>query len=52
MVLYYKLRPAKSKLVNRLNHQPNLVEKLINCGEDIQIPNALFPHIKRLQIKC
>ena len=52
MVLHYKLRPAKSKLVNQLNHQPNLIEKLINGGEDIQIPDALFPHIERLKIKC
>ena len=52
MVLYYKLRPAKSKLVNRLNHQPNLIEKLINGREDIQITDALLPYIERLQIKC
>ena len=51
MVSYYKLRPTKSKRVNRLNHQSNLNEKLINDGGEIQINDAPLPHIERLQIK-
>jgi len=51
MVSYNKIRPKKSKLVNRMNHQSNLLEKLINDGGKIQITNAPLPHIERLQIK-
>lgn len=51
MVSYYKLRPTKSKLVNRLNHQSNLIEKLINEGGENQIADTPFPHIERLQTK-
>ena len=41
MVSYYKLRPTKSKLVNRLNHQSNLIEKIINDGGEIQKPKKI-----------
>jgi len=51
MVSYYTIRPTKNKLVYPLNHQSNLIEKLINGGGEIQIIDAPLLHIKRLQIK-
>tara|TARA_B100000686_G_scaffold214842_1_gene221778 strand:- start:564 stop:719 length:156 start_codon:yes stop_codon:yes gene_type:complete len=51
MVSYYKLKPKKSKLINRLNQQSNLIEKLINDGVEIQNTETPLSHNERLQIK-
>ena len=51
MVSYYTFRSTKRKLVSRHNHQPNLIEELINEDGEIQITEPPFHHIERLQIK-
>ena len=51
MVPYNKRKPTKSKPVNQLKYQSNLIEKLINDGGEIQIADASLLPYKRLQIK-
>ena len=52
MVPYNKRRPTKSKPVNQLKYQSNLIEKSINDGGEIQITDLAFLlQYKRLKVK-